>query len=242
MSKQPSPLPNWFVSEWGRALIQIGPVGLFVSPERHRIRRQRRECWNYVAVLSGAMTVYHEAGESRIPAGTCPILPQLCAYQVEYDAATKFSVDFAILPFPGRTNPLTRLRLPRVLPTGPMAEFRKLVDATRLYYDGFKPLTPAGRVLVRPIIDRILLEYLCRGFATDGFHQSAEGRLAPWLAVLDRRLGKLCRKPGLGLKDLAQASGYSMSYLSHAFKEQFGESPMAYIRRMRLEMACHLLL
>src|SRR5215510_2422223 len=71
---------------------------------------------------------------------------------------------------------------------------------------------------------------------------NARGGLAPWQKrKIDRYVRENFKRP-LPVDELAGQLSLSTSHFTRAFKETFGESPHAYILRLRVEMAKELML
>ena len=64
---------------------------------------------------------------------------------------------------------------------------------------------------------------------------------SPSLAKIKRYIDENFTLPELRISVLAELHKTSETYFRRAFKRYYGESPLAYIKRRRIEMACHLL-
>ena len=75
-----------------------------------------------------------------------------------------------------------------------------------------------------------------------GANESGTGGLAGWQiarvrAFIDKNLDR-----NIHTKDLSAVARRSAAHFARSFKRTFGESPHAYVMRMRLEKACHLMM
>jgi len=75
-----------------------------------------------------------------------------------------------------------------------------------------------------------------------GANDSGTGGLAGWQiarvrAFIDKNLDR-----NIHTKDLSAVARRSAAHFARSFKRTFGESPHAYVMRMRLEKACHLMM
>ena len=75
-----------------------------------------------------------------------------------------------------------------------------------------------------------------------GASGSGTGGLAGWQiarvrAFIDKNLDR-----NIDTKDLSAVARRSAAHFARSFKRTFGESPHAYVMRMRLEKACHLMM
>ena len=75
------------------------------------------------------------------------------------------------------------------------------------------------------------------------FHEAGmrELRPSPELASVKRYMDETFTSPELRVSDLAGLYHTSEAYFRREFKKYYGESPLEYIKRRRIETACHLL-
>lgn len=66
-------------------------------------------------------------------------------------------------------------------------------------------------------------------------------RPSPSLVLVKQYLDENFTSPELRISDLAELHKTSEAYFRREFKKYYGESPLEYIKRRRIEMACHLL-
>ncbi len=64
---------------------------------------------------------------------------------------------------------------------------------------------------------------------------------APILVKVKQYMDENYTSPELRISDLAELHKTSEAYFRREFKKHYGESPLAYIKRRRIEMACYLL-
>jgi transcriptional regulator GlxA family with amidase domain len=90
---------------------------------------------------------------------------------------------------------------------------------------------------------RLALRFLTRIAASDtAASGSARGGLAPWQKrKVDRYLRENLER-SIGLNKLAGEVRLSVSHFCRAFKKSFGDTPHAYVLRLRLELAQKLML
>lgn len=92
-------------------------------------------------------------------------------------------------------------------------------------------------------VSEIALQFLKRIAS----HESAEpgvtrGGLAPWQKRKIERYLRDNLEQTIGLNELAGEAKLSVSHFCRAFKKSFGETPHAYVLRLRLELAQNLML
>lgn len=78
-----------------------------------------------------------------------------------------------------------------------------------------------------------LLSELSEAFTSSGGSGALRRRLAPAVEYIDRH----CADSFIDLAELASAAGMSADYFRHCFKSAYGQSPLEYITRIKLENA-----
>ena len=68
-----------------------------------------------------------------------------------------------------------------------------------------------------------------------------DSRPSPSLSAIKEYIDRNVTSPELRVSSLAERHKTSEVYFRREFKKYYGESPLAYIKRRRIEMACHLL-
>ena len=66
-------------------------------------------------------------------------------------------------------------------------------------------------------------------------------RPSPSLVIIKQYMDENFTSPELRISDLAKLHKTSEAYFRREFKKYYAESPLEYIKRRRIEMACHLL-
>ena len=64
---------------------------------------------------------------------------------------------------------------------------------------------------------------------------------SPSIVLIKQYMDENFTSPELRISDLAELHKTSEAYFRREFKKCYGESPIAYIKRRRIELACHLL-
>ena len=75
-----------------------------------------------------------------------------------------------------------------------------------------------------------------------GANDFVRGGLVPWQVIRVRAYIDSNLHRAIHIRDLSAVVRRSSAHFSRKFKQSFGESPHAYVRRKRLENACHLMI
>lgn len=204
-----------------RVLLQAGEMAVCFGGEPHRIAQGKpARTEPFEALLAGAANT-RRTGEGALASGTA----LLCGvFLLRY---TAFNPLFAALPRLMRTT-LSR-----------SGALHNLSGVARLMAEEIDRKSPGGAY----IIER-LLEVLCAE-AVRAHIEATTAEAANWFRgikdpIVGRALTAIHQRPGEDwtVQRLAQAVAMSPSRFAARFTEALGDSPMAYVTKWRMNVAC----
>ncbi len=116
------------------------------------------------------------------------------------------------------------------------AEYHVIYGFVSLMLDEFSSKTIGWQSIMRSNFSSFIVQ-LCRFKALQDDKAGNMSRLADILAYMEKNF----RKP-IKLKDLARKAGVSQCHLTRLFQKNYGDSPINYLIRMRIDYARKLLL
>ncbi len=194
-----------------------------------------------ISVVTSGQIRHEVGGQSKsLPAGSALFIRPHDAHRFDFDGGAAY--DFVNIPF-------TPAAFRAVIAYLDAAERAEALCAcpqppcTTLDGAALAAFERDVRVCAQsPDQDRVLRALLARLFAQHflGGDASPAEALPPWLAAL---LAALKHPANLrrGVPGLQDESGFSPAYLSRAFRKYVGETPTAYVNRMRIDYGKYLL-
>ncbi len=144
-------------------------------------------------------------------------------------------VDFEMHIRPGWRDPLQLLASPALVQFDDPAWLRSWADEAQARCGQ----STGNLVQQRPLVDLLLTRFVTIGMS-DG-QLSMKGATAPrWLGDVLVRMGSphMLSDPELDLAMIARLAGVQPNHLCRSFRQFYGISPMRWVRRERIGMAC----
>lgn len=205
-------------------ITSVRSVSTFYSPQNKKIKRIDRPCWAIVLKYEGE-TVY-ESGEKRFTSNLhhVTVLPKGCTYEWECTTSGHFSIlEFECeLTFPepfsfAVKNGEKLLKMLREI------EYKRNLKAD---FWEMESIADAYAILLS-ILSTPTHTYL---------PERKQQKLQPALEYISANINKPITN-----EHLAALSGMSCVYFRKLFTQMIGESPIAYVKRLRIEKAKEML-
>ncbi|TVR12387.1 MAG: AraC family transcriptional regulator [Planctomycetota bacterium] len=231
-------IPAPFHTAWRNSGLRVITLQCYThgqSKPLHTIRPAHSH-WGLHLFIAGRSQLALPSGSVALGPGDAVLTRPDEGYTQDIEASQWMTADFELITLPGYEDPLRRLKAPAIIRGLDHQEIKRWREAI--------PSTdsPMRSMRLRPLLDGILTEVLCHGFAHGHLHL-ASGALPRWLADLRQELGQptVLHDPRLDLRAITRLAGIGRSQLCRDFQLHLGCSPMQWVRRERITNACRLL-